>query len=97
MQKFTPGNIIRFSATLSQVAAGRVDPATISLYVWLSGQPIGDAITPVHDGLGAFHYDYLFDTSTTPGKWIARYASDGGSPDATALSELVFTIAPLNT
>lgn len=97
MQEFAPGNVVRFSAILTQVVAGRVDPGTIALYVWQSGQPIGSPLTPEHDSPGAFHYDYLIDIAAAPGKWVARYVSLDGTPDATALQELVFRVTPLNT
>ena len=92
-----PGNTVRLTATLTQVTAGLVDPATISLYVWATGTALPAPVTPTHDGLGVFHYDYALAAACATGIWNYRFVSAGGTPDATALGEDVFYVVPLET
>lgn len=91
-----PGNTVRLSATLTQVTTGAVDPASIQLFIWAKGTSIGSPITPTHDGLGLFHYDYSLNIAAAQGQWNYRFVSTGGTPDATALMENVFYVVPLD-
>ncbi|UBU10032.1 hypothetical protein [Nonomuraea gerenzanensis] len=79
---------VRLDTTVTNTSGTPADPVSIEVSILLPDGTVSGPHTPVHDGTGLYHYDYL---PAQAGRYIARWVT--ATP--TGADEEAFDVAPL--
>lgn len=96
MNTYQPGSSIRISAQVL-VLGVLTDPTTVALQMYMPGGIFLSFASPVHDGTGLYHVDYVVPFPTGPvGEWLYRWVTTGAPAIVNGVGENAFNVGGLS-